>query len=153
MVPPVLVNYDTWQEYKEHYLNKYCRSVIITFDGIRVYFSPDTFGHAFRESSGRNGVKDTFSTIRMQRIDWILAALTNKDAELFCGWDKKSKTYRSNRRVSVVYVDFVVVIEISRREGGLLKANFKTCYRADVSIDKIKKSPRWTLADFLKSSV
>lgn len=151
MATPPLVHYDTWEEYREHYLRVYCRGVIRTFDGIRIYFRPDRFGHAFRESSKRDGNKDSFDGTREQRIDWIKATLESPDAELFQGWDKKTRKADPSRRVSVVYEDFVVIVDLGYNKKGELKGNFVTCYQADNSIGKIKGTPRWTLESFEES--
>jgi hypothetical protein len=49
-----------------------------------------------------------------------------------------------NRRVSIVYEEFVVVIEIKKDASGkLISAEFITAYVADNSIDEIRKSPKW----------
>lgn len=148
MEAPALVFYENQEEYREHYLNGYCRSVIRTFDGIRVYFSPDRFGHAFRESSARDGNKDTFSQVRAQRIDWIRATLESPDSDLFQGWDSRTKSHDPRSRVSVVLGDFVVIVRLGRTRRGDLKGTFVTCYEADNSINKIRSSPRWTLENF-----
>ena len=143
MTPP-LVHYGSVDEYREHYNRIYCRSIILTFDEIRVYFSPVRFNHVFFESTLRDGRKDMFSFVRAQRIDWIKSTLENPDAKLFQGWDRKMRRYDAGHRVAVVYESFVVVIKMSMKKNGTLKANFVTCYQADSSIGKIRNSPCWT---------
>ena len=148
---PALLSYKTVAEYKAHYEKHYQRGTIVTFDGIRVFFKPQKFGHAFYENSQRrNGPKDVFSDQRAQRMDWIKATLENQHAEIFKGWNKDKKVFEENRRVSVIYQDFVVVIEISLNKKGELKGNFITCYVADKSIGKIKESPKWDKDECLK---
>lgn len=144
MSKPDLVCYATPAEYRQHYKKYYCLEKIITFDNIRVYFSPAKFDHVFYESTARDGKKDVFSKIRAERIDWIKATLENPNAELYQGWNKKDKVVEPNRRVSVVYEEFVVIIEIKRDLNGMLaKAEFVTAYVADNSIDEIRKMPKW----------
>ncbi|MFO8084295.1 MAG: hypothetical protein R6U27_08260 [Desulfobacterales bacterium] len=143
MTPP-LVHYTSVDEYREHYKRIYCQGSIQTFDGIRVHFSPERFRHVFFESTSRDGRKDAFSFVRAQRIDWIKATLGNLGAELFEGWDKQRRRYDARRRVAVIYENFVVVIKMSVKKNGKLKANFVTCYQADNSIGKIRNSPGWS---------
>lgn len=150
MALPPLVQYTTPAEYRHHYERIYCRGVVQTFDGIRVYFKASNFGHMFYESSARNGNKDVFSPVRAQRIDWIKATLEHPQADLFAGWDKQSRSYNTARRVAVVYEDFVVVVTMGLKQDGALKGNFVTCYQADNSIGKIKASPIWSRADCLR---
>lgn len=150
MALPPLVLYDNAQSYKEHYKREYCQSIVTTFDGIRVYFNPHLFEHAFYESSRRDGIKDVFSEVRSQRIDWIKATLCNEKADLYQGYIKKDKSYTPERRVQVVYEDFVVVIALSLTKAGKLKGKFITCYQADNSIQAIRRSPRWLLDDCMK---
>jgi len=141
---PPLLKLDSVQEYKQHYERHYLRGKIITFDGIRVYFRPQTFGHAFyKNSKGVSGDKDAFAPERAERMDWVKATLESAEAEIFMGWIKATKTYDENRRVSVIFEGFVVVIELSLTRKGELKGNFITCYLADNSIDRIRKSPEW----------
>lgn len=141
---PALLQYETTAEYKRHYERHYQRGIITTFDGIRVYFKPQRFGHAFyKNSQNVNGRKDIFAPERAQRMDWIKLTLEHPDAELYMGWNKKEKCYEEDRRVSVVYEDFIVVIELSLNRQGTLKANFITCYVADNSIGTIRTSPLW----------
>ncbi|MEY3788091.1 MAG: hypothetical protein RIQ94_741 [Pseudomonadota bacterium] len=151
MTLPPLLHYDSTLKYKTHYDSHYCRGNIVTFDGIRVYFKPQKFGHAFYQNSQRrNGAKDEFSFERAQRMDWIKLTLEHPDAELFIGWNKDKNCYEESRRVSVVYGDFVVVIEMGLNNACVLKANFITCYVADKSIAKIKNSPLWSKDKCLK---
>lgn len=144
MSRPPLVIYSTETEYRRHYERVYCDGEVTTFDGIRVYFSPSSFDHAFFESSNRDGRKDVFSTIRAQRIDWIKATLENPQAEVYEGWNKGSRSYDNTRRVSVVYENFVVIIALSLKRNGSLKGNFITCFQANNSINKIRQSPKWS---------
>ncbi len=139
-----LVHYATEAEYRQHYEREYCRSVVTTFDGIRVYFSPSKFLHAFYESTNRDGQKDSFSPVRAQRIDWIKATLESPQADIYKGYDKNKGLYDDTRRVAVVYEDFVVIISLSLKRDGTLKGNFVTCYQADNSIGKIRTSPYWS---------
>ena len=81
-------------------------------------------------------------------MDWIATALADPATACFQGWDRKNKRYDARRRVAVVMQDFVIVISLSKRRDGSLKANFVTCYRAENSIGKIRQSPRWALRDF-----
>lgn len=149
---PPLVNYDTPTEYKAHYLRNYCRMVIHTFDNIRVFFKPEKFDHAFYESSLRNGSKNEFSTVRAQRIDWIRLTLESPVAETFIGWDQKKRLHDPKSRVAVLYEDFVVIVAIRLKRDQSLKADFVTCYQADNSIGKIRRSPVWSLTEFINVS-
>ena len=145
MSMPALVFYDTPEAYRRHYLRYYCQCKIVTFDNMRVHFNPTRWGHVFYESSSKDGKKDVFSDMRAQRIDWIKATLENADAELYQGWNKDTKTYHNDRRVSIVYENFVVVISINPVDFGRIphKAQFITAYAADNSIAKIRRSPKW----------
>jgi len=53
-------------------------------------------------------------------------------------------------RVAVVYEDFVVVVAMGLKLDGSLKANFVTCYQADNSIGKIRRSPVWSRVDCVR---
>lgn len=150
MALPPLVHYETAAEYRAHFERVYCRGTILTFDGIRMYFSPSKFGHTFYESTARDGRKDAFSPVRAQRIDWIKATLEHPGAALFEGWNKDVRAYDASRRVAVVFEDFVVVVEMGLKLDRTLKANFVTCYQADNSIGKIRDSPAWSLEACLR---
>ena len=126
---------------RAHFEAVYCVGPIATFDAILVRFRKSDFDHCFFESSNRDGIKDTLSSIRTQRMDWIKAALQDPSADLYVGWDKDSKSYTRRRRVCVVSGNYVVVIAIT----GIAKADFITAYLADTprTIQMIRKSPRW----------
>lgn len=143
MTPPALVEYECVDDYRAHYVHKYCQGRIVTADNIRVFFRPDAFEHAFYESTARDGRKDMFSPARATRIDWIGATLEHPQARLLAGWVKRTSSYDHGRRVAVVYGDFVVVIGLRLAKQETLKAEFVTCYQADNSIAKILTSPAW----------
>ncbi len=144
---PPLVYYSDESKYRDHYKRVYCRGCIVSFDGIRIYFQPQRFEHAFYEGVG----KSRFSPVRAQRIDWIKATLEHPEANLYQGWNKRKKIYEPHRRVSVVYEDFVVVVELALTRCGALKGKFVTCYQADNSISKIRCSPPWSVEACLQA--
>ncbi len=86
-------------------------------------------------------MKDTFSTQRAERINWIKAALQDPNAELYVGWNGKKKRYDQSHRVALVIGDYIVVIRLSGKQN----AQFVTAYVADSpsTIAKIKRSPKW----------
>ncbi|MBZ5555224.1 MAG: hypothetical protein LAO21_21135 [Acidobacteriia bacterium] len=143
MEPPLVI-YPTEEDYRRHYERFYCTAPVVTFDGISVRFSKGRFVHCFYESSKRNSIKDRFSRVRAERIDWIKATLQDPKAELYQGWDKGKSRYDPTWRVSVVYDSYVVVLQIRKEKDGISRAEFKTAYVADNSIDKIRKGPEWT---------
>jgi hypothetical protein len=152
MVAPPLLILPTDTDYRQHYEQHYCRAVIMTHDAIRVFFRPDRFSHAFYESPLRDGIKaKILSPDRAQRMNWIAATLTNPAADRFQGWDRDNARYEAIRCVSVVWEDFVVILHLSLNRDGALKANFVTCYRADNSIGKIRRSPIWTRQDCINA--
>ena len=144
MALPPLVYYVTPAEYLNHFERVYCRGIVTSFDGIRVFFPAAKFGHCFYESSSRDGRKDLFSPVRAERIDWIKATLEHPGASLFEGWNKDERCVEPTRRVAVVFEDFVVIVQMGLKLDGKLKANFVTCYQADNSIGKIRTSPVWS---------
>lgn len=144
MPPPPLLTLNSIKAYREYYERDYCRGEVYTADGIRVFFKPQKFGHAFyRNSEGKPGPKNAFCPIRASRMSWIKPTLEHPDTEFFMGWNKYKKSYDEVRRVSVLYEDFVIVIELSLNRKSELKGNFITCYQADNSIEKIRQSPKW----------
>ena len=52
-MPPALVCYATEAEYRRHYEQRYCQTVIYTFDRLRVHFPKQQFDDAFFESANR----------------------------------------------------------------------------------------------------
>jgi len=141
---PTLLKLDDEGAYRQHYVRTLARAVITTHDGIRVYFGPDKFEHAFFESSDRRGADDIFSLVRAERMDWIAAALADPNALCVQGWDRQRECHDPKRRVTVVVQDFVIVLALSTKRDGTLKANFITCFKAENSAVKIRQSPRWT---------
>lgn len=147
-MPPLLKLPDQ-SAYRAHYERTLCRGGIVTHDRIPVFFQREEFDHAFFESSTRRGENDVFSLVRAERMDWIAAALADPGAQRFQGWLKRERRHDPTRRVTVVMGDFVVIIALSKRRDGLLKAKFITCYRADNSIGKILGAPLWTREECL----
>jgi len=141
---PPLLKLEGEDAYRQHFVRTLCRAQIETHDGIRVYFSANAFEHAFFESSDRRGADDVFSLNRAERMDWIAAALADPNALCCQGWDKNRQCYTPKRRLTVVVQDFVIVLQLSTKRDGTLKANFVTCFKAENSIIKIRQSPRWT---------
>jgi hypothetical protein len=118
--------------------------VIKTHDGIRVFFQQEKFGHAFYESTNRDGAKNAFSRVRAERMNWIEATLTDPAAIRYQRWVARTRSYDPARRVDLLYEDFVVVLAMGLNRAGALRANFITCFQADNSIGKIRTSPLWT---------
>ena len=141
-MPPNIVRHSTVDQYRLHYKSKYSQSVIYTFDGIRVYFPQQQFDDAFFESANRKKKdKSVFSWQRAERIDWIGAALVDRFAELYAGWDRNKKRIDNRRRIALVYGDYVVVLQIYAKKKS---ATFITAYIADSNtVAMIRKSPRW----------
>lgn len=96
----------------------------------------------FFDSSQRNRIKDTFSRLRAERLEWIAVALQDAAADRFQGWDRDTKTYDKTRRVTLVCGNYVVVIALT----GATSARFLTAYVADTpsTLAKLKTSPKWT---------
>jgi hypothetical protein len=128
--------------YRSHFENLYCRGAVMTHDGMTVRFRKSDFDHCFYESTRRNRVKDQFSQLRAERMEWIAVALQDAAAQRFQGWDRDTRKYDKNRRVTLVCGNYVVVIGISSPTS----ARFITAYVADTpgTLAKIKTSPQWT---------
>jgi hypothetical protein len=139
--PPLLKLADE-AAYRARFEAIYCTGAVATFDGIGVRFQKRDFDHCFFESSQRNRIKDTFSPLRAERLEWIAVALKDAAADRFQGWDRDSKTYDKSRRVTLVCGDYVVVIAIT----SATSARFITAYVADTpsTLAKLKTSPKWT---------
>lgn len=142
---PPLLNLADEAAYQAHYEATYVRGNLTTHHGVRVYFARSKFGHAFYESTQRNGIKDQFSQVRAERMDWIGATLTNPGSTWFQGWDRQRRLYDPVRSVTVAHGDFVVVLQFRADSGGNLRSNFVTCYDANNSIGKIRTSPAWDI--------
>ena len=139
---PLLVKYESIQEYKDHFINKYCKKPISTFDGLQVKFYDDQFEHAFYESSNKKGNKDIFSSKRAERIDWIEDVLKDESAELYMGYDSKNKTNNSSRRVAIINEDdYVVIVQLIKDT----RAKFITAYVADspTTANLIRQGEKW----------
>ena len=139
--PPLLKLADA-AAYRARFDSLYCAGAVTTFDGITVRFQKRDFDHCFFESSQRNRIKDTFSSLRAERLEWIALALQDATADRFQGWDRDSKTYDKTRRVTLVCGNYVVVIALT----GTMSARFITAYVADTpgTLAKLKTSPKWT---------
>ena len=148
MVRPKMINYKTREEYFEHYKQVYCRGAIYTYDGIRVFFDPNRFNHAFYETDKKTGAKKTdFSFIRARYIDWIKYTLESSSSVLLKGHNKKSGCL-PNIRVAVVNEDkYVVIINMFYNGKNELCAKFNTAFYADKSYRKIKNNPVWSRVD------
>ena len=141
-MPPAFVHYATEAKYRAHYERCYCREVIHTFDGLRVHFPKQQFDDAFFESANRKARdKSVFAQERAERIDWIRAAVEDPTAELYQGWDRDKKVIARGRRISLVFGNYVVVLQIYSKRTS---ATFITAYLADPdTIRKIRSNPRW----------
>jgi len=139
---PALLKLADEAAYKAHFETVCCSGPVTTFDGIAVRFRKSDFAHCFFESTHRDQVKDAFSPQRAERMEWIAVALQDVGADRFIGWDRQTKTYRKDRRVTVVCGDYVVVIAILSATEG----RFITAYVADSpnTLKRIKASPKWT---------
>lgn len=139
--PPLLKLADE-AAYRARFEAIYCAGAVRTFDGIAVRFQKRDFDHCFFESSKRNRIKDTFSPLRAERLEWIAVALQDAAADRFQGWDRDTKTYDKTRRVTLVCGNYVVVIALTRETS----ARFITAYVANTpsTLAKLKSSPKWT---------
>lgn len=134
--------------YKNIFESFYCKSPIQTFDNILVFFPKHSFEHAFFESKHRRKKdKAIFAYRRANRIYWIKWILENPEAELYKGYNHKTRRYESSRRVALCVDNYVVVIEFSKHKN---KAKFITAYIADgvngkgeKAIDLIRGGEKW----------
>ena len=132
--------------YRAHYVVNYTKKPVtfrLPTGAAPVYFSADRFDHAFFESTRRDGVKDSFSFARAERMDDIAVALSDPSIERRAGWDSTRRCHDHVRCVTVAVDDFVVVIRLGLNQRGFLKGQFVTCYVADNSIGKIRSAPTW----------
>ena len=142
---PELVYYKTESEYFEHYKRVYCRNKVYTFDGLRVFFDPKRFLHAFYEDDDckqYGGNKSKFCRMRAERIDWIKYVLTDKDSVLYQGYNERVGDI-PDRRVAIISKDrYVVILNMFLNNNGDLCARFNTAFYADKSFKKIIQSKR-----------
>lgn len=138
---PPLLELENREIYRAVYKATYCVKPTMTHDGVAVRFRQSQFEHITRESSRRDGVKDTHSPQRAQRLLWIKVALEDPELEFKAGWDKQKKRYDHKRRVTLMIDDFVVVIRLK----SATEADFVTCYVADSphTLKKLKEGPKW----------
>lgn len=135
--------------YRNIYIDFYCKSPILTFDSILVFFQNTNFEHAFYESKNRKTKdKSIFSYKRANRIYWIKWVLENPNAKLYKGYNHTTKSYDNLRRIAVCVDNYVVVIGLSKKKKN--KAYFVTAYVADgvngkgeKAIDLIRNGDIW----------
>ena len=145
MALPKLLTYSTEDEYKQHYLENYCKSCPInTFDGIPVMFYPETFEHAFYKRTNKSwkAKKDSFSKDRGERLDWIKIVLQDDSIIPKKGYDKATGSYDNTRRVTFMNSDnYLVVIYINDQNIG----KFVSAYIVDNerAASLIRNSPNW----------
>lgn len=130
------------QELRTIWSDIYCERPIVTFDKIVVKFYSSMFDHCFFESDNRNEKdKSILSFNRLEKIYWIKDALEDPDTIRKQGWNSKEKKYDSERRVTLVKGNFIVVIIVYSAK----KARFITAYEVNdnENLEKIKNSPDW----------
>lgn len=134
------------QEYRAYFYENFCARPLemrVESTVIKVFFNRDHFDHAFFESSQRDRVKDVFSTQRASHMSLIPQLLGDATGDRRAGWNAATKSYNHGRCVVLSAGDFVLVIRIAKTKRGDFRARFVTCYVADSSIGKIRKSPTW----------
>ena len=146
-MPPQLLRLPDVDAYRRHFIANYCRNRIVTHDNYRVIFRPDDFGHAFYESPRRDGIKDEFSPIRAERMEWIAATLSDPSSDRYKGWVRRIREPVPTRRAEILHENFVVVIRFRMTQDGTVLAYFVTCYQADESVGTIRSSPIWNERD------
>lgn len=145
MALPELLQYETEEEYKQHYIKNYCEACpIYTFDNIPVMFYEDRFGHAFYKRTHKSweAEKDTFSKERGERMDWIKQVLQDPTIIPRKGYDKAKNSYDNSRRVTLLTQENYLVVIFINKQG---KGKFVTAYLVDneEAAEKIRNSPLW----------
>lgn len=133
---------DSIEDYKNYFINNYCKADIYTYNGIHVKFYEDQFEHCCYESANfKKRDKSIFSHERAKRLSWIKDVLKDKNAEVYVGWDRDKKIYNYNRRISIISPDnYVVVINLINKR----KAKFITAYVASkTNARKIRSAPKF----------
>lgn len=124
------IEFDTEREYRIYYEFAFCKSSIITHDGIEVIFDKSQFDHAFFKSKNRRlRDKSQFDFERAKRMDWIRKGLQDNSLPLYAGYDNSKKRVDYTRRVTLVIDDIYVVI--IRLLPGLKRAKFVTAWLID----------------------
>ncbi|WP_099467428.1 hypothetical protein [Konateibacter massiliensis] len=142
---PALLNYREEKEYKQYYIENYCKaSPITTHDGIKVYFYPERFEHSFykREVASWKAEKSIFDKSRGERMDWIRSVLESPLIIPKQGYDHAKNKYDNTRRVTFITEEnYLVVISLDSKGKG----RFVTAYIVDneQAAEKIKCSPDW----------
>ena len=136
-----LLELDSEDDYRAHFVATYCAGPLTTFDGIEVRFQHRDFDHCCFESDRRTRQKAYFSEVRAKRLDWIKAALEDPGADLRVGWDSLRRCAHKDRRVAIISGNYVVIISLIKPD----RARFITAYLADEgnSLQVIKKWPKW----------
>lgn len=143
---PALLRLPDEASYRAHFEKHLVRGgPIMTHDGIAVRFHQSNFDHAFfRESRRGSGVKDTFDIPRAERMEWIRAALTDPNAEMYRRQmpDRRRPSRRTTRRVVVVpSAPYAVIIQVNRNAAT---ANFVTSYvPGKPALSKMRSNPVW----------
>jgi hypothetical protein len=104
---------------------------------MKVVFPKDRFNHLFYDSISDH--KDTFARDRAERINWIAAALRDRDAEIFYGWNRDKRQVDKTRLVFVAQDNYIVVVKMKNWNSGRIV----TAYLAKPeTLRKIKSKPR-----------
>ena len=129
MAFPDLVEYDSEEEYREHFRRCYVNAAtpILTVDGVPVRFFEDTFDHAFFEASDRRtGEKDQFSKDRAERIDWIRFAIEEGGRVEYFEW---TDDRGNERRELLLGGSYLVVLQFRGKTRNWAK--FVTAFPHD----------------------
>ncbi|MFH1855944.1 MAG: hypothetical protein ABH836_01790 [Candidatus Omnitrophota bacterium] len=73
-------------------------------------------------------------------MPWIKVALGDASAELYFGWDNKRKCVVTNRRVAIVVLDYVVIIQTKSVDIAFFISAFIANQRA---LNMIRLNPKW----------
>ena len=111
-----------------------------THDGIRVFFFPERFEHAFRRDSGPTAWdKANFDWDRAKRIDWIECQIQDSSLPNF----RRTVNGKLRRIILDEMENYAVVIQINKKDPT--KAKFITAFIVDSkpALAKMKSNPRW----------
>ena len=143
MRSPPKVHHKSEDEYRRHFERIYCRKPIVTPDGVEVRFRKSDFDHCMYVTSPSLGKKVAFSPVRAERIDWIGATLADPAGIAYQGWDRKRRQIDPNRRVTVAYEDFIVVVQTWTGPDRKCRGKFITAYPAGQDIGLVRSKPKW----------